>query len=1229
MLAYIKRVSPLGDVLQQTLPASGTGVARTTYTYDLAGRVLTTTDPLGRQAATTYDQAGRVTTTREIASPAAGGAVTSTTSLSYDAASNPISVVKPNTARWSFTYDALSRLRTVTQPTTAAPWAWWKLDETSGSSAANTTDSSRPGTIAGTVTLGQPGALSTTGTSVALNGGHIAVPPGPLRTSTRSYSLWFKTSSSGVLLSKSSAASGTTPTSFVPIMYVGTDGRLRAGMSPTKQITTSTSVANNTWHRAVLNVTPESLDLVVDGVLVGTVASPWTDDYWATFAYIGTGYTAGYPATSGGWMPFIGSVDDVGAFVQPTPLASAGTLATAQIAPTASITASYGYDSAGNQTKTVDGIGQTWWNTYNTWNMPESGVEPSATGAPVEPLADRTFTTKYNSAGLVASTVQPGGVTVTNAYDDLGRVVSVSGTGAPGSKSFTYDALGRVTSTSHPDGASTFAYDDAGALRRSSGAAGTATFAYDGLGRVTTRTDAAGTSSFSYTPRSELYAAIDPVTGKSVVHTYNDASQLTGINYDGGRSAVPARSFSYDKKGRLNQDVMRNGAGGVVSSVAYEYDLNDNVASKTVGPAGVAGAGTNRYFYDLSDRLVVWRGPTSTFTGYAYDRNGNRTRNGAAVATYDRRNRIVSDGTTSYNWTTRGVLASTTTGATTTSFTFDAFGRMTTSGAVSFAYDSLDRAAKRTVGSTTTAFSYSGASNEPTSDGTNVYARLPDGSPLSVAQGANRNFTVADAHGDVTATISAAGAVASTRAYDPFGVVTGSTGTQPSIGYQGDYTDPTTGLVNMGARWYRPTTGSFVSRDSYGGRLDSPVSLNRYTYGSTNPVTMLDPTGHYSEDAAARRANAPKPPPRSDPGEDGRDERAAQARLAKALRDQCIARGDRCKTDQNDTHRFNAMATTLASQNGSYSGAANIYAPTPSKPPPPPCNSSMCSPAVTRPPPAAPPPPTGPPATGFENLGLMCLQLCTGQYLVDALKYSPEGQMVFAIIDGSGKEQLPDGNWSPEDVRDAAGDGDNVAKTLAKLLEDADSTMTDAEFASLTNLTRSVAQRLTGEHDRWEQIDHEQSWWDRNGATVIAIAQIGLSVLAFTGCSALCAAGAAAISTKSAIDACTKSGLSAQCAVSVGVAAVSWAGVGAAAAGDVLKAAGTSSNFLGASLISRATLSTAENTVSLTGASSYLGVAAYRVGDDLIETAALMHETANVFSLPGLVHPATDLWKND
>ena len=46
----------------------------------------------------------------------------------------------------------------------------------------------------------------------------------------------------------------------------------------------------------------------------------------------------------------------------------------------------------------------------------------------------------------------------------------------------------------------------------------------------------------------------------------------------------------------------------------------------------------------------------------------------------------------------------------------------------------------------------------------------------------------------------------------------------PSLGYQGHYTDPSTGLVDMAARWYNPSTGSFTSNDTTSG---SPLSVAR------------------------------------------------------------------------------------------------------------------------------------------------------------------------------------------------------------------------------------------------------------------------------------------------------------------------------------------------------------------------------------------------------------------
>jgi hypothetical protein len=42
-------------------------------------------------------------------------------------------------------------------------------------------------------------------------------------------------------------------------------------------------------------------------------------------------------------------------------------------------------------------------------------------------------------------------------------------------------------------------------------------------------------------------------------------------------------------------------------------------------------------------------------------------------------------------------------------------------------------------------------------------------------------------------------------------------------------------------------------RDTYVGTLQTPFSLNRYTYGLNNPLRYSDPTGHYAEHASCYR----------------------------------------------------------------------------------------------------------------------------------------------------------------------------------------------------------------------------------------------------------------------------------------------------------------------------------------------------------------------------------------
>jgi RHS repeat-associated protein len=81
------------------------------------------------------------------------------------------------------------------------------------------------------------------------------------------------------------------------------------------------------------------------------------------------------------------------------------------------------------------------------------------------------------------------------------------------------------------------------------------------------------------------------------------------------------------------------------------------------------------------------------------------------------------------------------------------------------------------------------------------------------------------------------------RMYSPWGALGTSTGEQGLFGFQGDYTDGSTGQVDMSARWYEPGLGRFSSRDVLFGDPMNPTSLNQFVYGADAPITFTDPAG--------------------------------------------------------------------------------------------------------------------------------------------------------------------------------------------------------------------------------------------------------------------------------------------------------------------------------------------------------------------------------------------------
>ncbi|SDO66699.1 RHS repeat-associated core domain-containing protein [Nakamurella panacisegetis] len=521
------------------------------------------------------------------------------------------------------------------------------------------------------------------------------------------------------------------------------------------------------------------------------------------------------------------------------------TLVTQHPTSTTTTTVAYGYDPAGNRTKFTDGNGNITTTTYTPWNQPETVTEPATTADPT----DRNFVTKYNILGQVSGTTSPGGISTTNTYDALGDLTGQSGSGATASttaRTFGFDLSGRMTSFSTPGGTETTTYNDRGQLQTTAGPAGNSSYVYNGDGTINQKIGAASTQQFTYDNADRLATAFDPINQITLTLTTTAAGLPTGYTTKTTANATAEKvTATYDSLDRMSGLSAINFAGGTTTAATYGYDLDNNLTSKT------ENGKANTYGYDNASRLTSWAVTGGATTTYSYDPAGNRTAVNSVTSTYNQRNQLVSDssGNTS-TYDNAGDLIASKTGGVTTASTFDAFGQQATDGASTFTYDALGRANSRTVTTpaSTTALTYDDLSNNLAGTGTATVEYLPDGTPIAEKSPAGvAQMLLANPHGDIIDSYTRAGSTVSSRTFDPWGTVTATTGTeQPVVGYQGGYTDPTTGDVNANARWYKPAKGTFNSRDTTTNTAPPTAATNRYTYGNNNPLTYNDTNGHWS-----------------------------------------------------------------------------------------------------------------------------------------------------------------------------------------------------------------------------------------------------------------------------------------------------------------------------------------------------------------------------------------------
>jgi len=192
----------------------------------------------------------------------------------------------------------------------AEPDLYWRLDEATGTTAADTSVNESSGTYRSGYTLGAPGALQgVANTAVTFDGttGLLSSDQQFTNPSTYSEELWFQTTTTngGKLIGFGGNQGGLSP-NYDRHVYMENDGRLTFGVwtgSP-NTITSPAAYNDGQWHHMVATQSSAGMVLYVDGVSVGTNGQTQAQDY--------SGYwKVGSDNTWGPQPYFAGTIDEV------------------------------------------------------------------------------------------------------------------------------------------------------------------------------------------------------------------------------------------------------------------------------------------------------------------------------------------------------------------------------------------------------------------------------------------------------------------------------------------------------------------------------------------------------------------------------------------------------------------------------------------------------------------------------------------------------------------------------------------------------------------------------------------------------------------------------------------------------------------------------------------------------------------------------------------------------
>ncbi|MEX2553827.1 MAG: RHS repeat-associated core domain-containing protein, partial [Actinomycetota bacterium] len=491
------------------------------------------------------------------------------------------------------------------------------------------------------------------------------------------------------------------------------------------------------------------------------------------------------------------------------------------------------YDQSGNLTQVSD-AGQSGASSTLTYNP--NGTPASATDArgntttyaydqdghltratPPAPLGAATMS--YDSLSRPTSATDALGQTQTITYDALDRPVAVSF--SDGSTFATsYDAAGNATQTQEPAGMTTYTYDALGQMTSETKPTGqTEAYTYDRSGALTSATDSGETTTYHYDSAGRLASTTDP-DGDRTTYTYDALSRPTTTTLPNGVS----QTKSFDGSGNLTR-IRATAGGSILQDLQYTYkDAQGNQTSQIQSQVDAKRARTTNYTYDSIERLTKAR----TYEGqavvderaYAYDGASNmvaKVENGDITNfSYNAANQLTQMDGTSYSYDANGNLLSDSSGRLLTYNAKDQTASIRanlTSPPIAMSYLGSDQSEQVGDGDRTLKDTALGLSAVSGPGGTSQIIRSAGGEPIGEETPQGKRYYLTDVRGSVVGATDESGSLVKTYQYEPFGEVTGQTGSgETLLRYAGGY-QTSSGLYHYGKRFYDPQTSRWTQPD--------------------------------------------------------------------------------------------------------------------------------------------------------------------------------------------------------------------------------------------------------------------------------------------------------------------------------------------------------------------------------------------------------------------------------